>query len=158
MTELDAHAVIGVISDTHGQMRPSALAALRGSDFIIHAGDVGQLDVLDSLRSIAPVLAVRGNVDPNGADALPMSAIVSLGGHRIYVLHILADLALDPAAAGFAAVIYGHSHKPGIAEKNGVAYFNPGAAGPRRFSLPVTVGRLRLAGSLLKPEIIPIEG
>jgi putative phosphoesterase len=155
--ELDARAVIGVISDTHGQMRPSALAALKGSDLIIHAGDVGRPEILDELRAIAPVVAVRGNVDPGGANALPMNAVVSLGGQTIYTRHILGDLDLDPAAAGFAAIIYGHSHKPDIAEKNGVLYFNPGAAGPRRFSLPVTVGALRLVAGRLKAELITLE-
>lgn len=157
LTEIDAQAVIGVISDTHGQMRPSALAALQGADLIVHAGDVGRPEILDELRAIAPVVAVRGNVDGGGAGALPMSEIVSLGGEKIYVLHILGDLNFDVAAAGFAAVIYGHSHKPDIADKNGVLYFNPGAAGPRRFDLPVTVGRLRLVGGRLKPELITIE-
>jgi len=119
---------------------------------------VGRPGVLEGLRSIAPVIAVRGNVDYGGwADALPMSAVVSLGGHDLHILHILADIGRDPKASGFAAVIYGHSHKPDITETDGVVYFNPGSAGPRRFKLPVTVGRLSINHNRLTPEILPIE-
>lgn len=157
-TRLEAHATIGVISDTHGLLRPSAIQALQGSDLIIHAGDVGRAEILDSLRAIAPVVAVRGNVDHGGwADSLAISEVISLGAHNIYMRHILADIEFDPKAAGFAAVIYGHSHKPDIAEKNGVIYFNPGSAGPRRFALPITVGRLRVVAGRLDPQLIPIE-
>ncbi len=149
---------IGVISDTHGLLRPEALAALEGSQLIIHAGDVGSPDILPRLNAIAPVVAVRGNVDYGGdwADALPMSADLTIGGRRVHVLHILADLAVGPAPADIAAVIYGHSHKPDIARKDGVLYFNPGSAGPRRFKLPVTVGRLRLRDGEFQPELIEI--
>ncbi len=157
-TRIDANATIGVISDTHGLLRPSAIEALQGSDLIIHAGDVGRAEILDRLRAIAPVIAVRGNVDYGGwADALAISEVTSFGEHDIYMRHILADMDIEPKAAGFAAVIYGHSHKPDIAEKNGVIYFNPGSAGPRRFALPVTVGRLRIKAGRLIPELIPIE-
>lgn len=157
-TKLEANATIGVISDTHGLLRPSAIEALRGSDLIIHAGDVGRPEILDSLRPIAPVVAVRGNVDHGGwAQALALSEVISLGGHDIYMRHILAEIDFDPKAAGFAAVIYGHSHKPDIAEKNGVIYFNPGSAGPRRFALPVTVGRLRIEAGRLAPQLITLE-
>jgi putative phosphoesterase len=157
-TKLEANATIGVISDTHGLLRPSAIEALRGSDLIIHAGDVGRPEILNSLRAIAPVVAVRGNVDHGGwAQALALSEVISLGSHDIYMRHILAELDFDPKAAGFAAVIYGHSHKPDIAEKNGVIYFNPGSAGPRRFALPVTVGRLRIEAGRLAPQLITLE-
>jgi len=148
---------IGVISDTHGLLRPQAVAVLRGCNPIIHAGDVGRPEVLDELRGIAPVFAVRGNVD-NGpwAGALPESEVVQVDDCLIYVLHILEDLDLDPPIAGFRAVIAGHSHQPKIATRQGVLYFNPGSAGPRRFNLPVTVGRLTLACRELHAEIIDL--
>jgi putative phosphoesterase len=156
--KLAASATIGVISDTHGLLRASAIEALQGSDLIIHAGDVGRAAILGALADIAPVVAVRGNVDHGGwADALPDSAVISLGAHDIYMRHILADLDLDPKVSGFAVVIYGHSHKPDIADKDGVFYFNPGSAGPRRFNLPVTVGRLRVRAGRLDPQLIPIR-
>lgn len=150
---------IGVISDTHGLLRPEALEPLQGADLIIHAGDVGDQRILDRLAAIAPVHAVRGNTDhgPFGA-ALPHDAVVRWRGKLLYVLHILADLALDPAAAGFDAVVFGHSHKPEITETPDVLYFNPGSAGPRRFALPVTVGRLTLNGGALAAEILPLPG
>jgi uncharacterized protein len=131
--------LIGLISDTHGLLRPEALRALAGSSLIVHAGDVGKPEILDALRSIAPVVAVRGNVDtaPWAAD-LPETATTG----SIYVLHDVHRLALDPRAAGFRAVVSGHSHKPGAIERDGVLYINPGSAGPRRFRLPVTVARL----------------
>jgi len=125
-----------LISDTHGLLRPEAVEALRGSDHIIHAGDVGDLAILDELRKIAPVTAVRGNVD-EGVE-LPPTAVVQ----GIYVLHRIQDLDVDPTAAGFRAVVSGHSHKPGSFEKDGVLYINPGSAGPRRFRLPITVALL----------------
>jgi putative phosphoesterase len=157
-TRLEATATIGVISDTHGLLRPSAIEALQGSDLIIHAGDVGRAEILDRLRAIAPVVAVRGNVDHGDwAGALAMSEVISFGAHDIYMRHILADMDIDPKFAGFAMVIYGHSHKPDITQQNGVIYFNPGSAGPRRFALPVTVGRLRIKAGRLNPELLPIE-
>src|SRR5262249_11891129 len=134
---------IGVISDTHGLLRPQAVAALRGSALIIHAGDVGRPEILGELRKIAPVVAVRGNVDRGtSADSLPQSEIVEHDGVRLYVLHILEELDLDPSTAGFHTVITGHTHRPKMETKDGVLYFNPGSAGPRRFTLPVSVGRL----------------
>ena len=149
---------IGVISDTHGLLRPEALDALRGSDFIIHAGDVGDPDILPRLREIAPVTAVRGNVDRgNWAAALPKTDVLEIAGFSIYVLHTLTELDLKPEAAGFFAVIYGHSHVPKSETRNGVLYFNPGSAGPRRFNLPVTVGRLTLQKGKLRGEIIPLK-
>jgi putative phosphoesterase len=149
---------VGVISDTHGLLRPEAVAALRGCDPIIHAGDVGSPDVLDELRQIAPVIAVRGNVDRGAwAQRLPLTEIVQIDGFVLYVLHILDDLDLDPPTAGFRVVIFGHSHQPENALKEGVLHFNPGSAGPRRFRLPVTVGRLLLAPGELRGEIIELK-
>jgi len=150
--------MIGLISDTHGLMRSEALAALRGADLIIHAGDIGKPDIIGRLMTIAPVIAVRGNVDfGRWANALPVTETVSFGGHAIYVIHILGELDLDPAAAGVSVVISGHSHQPDIQEKGGVLYVNPGSAGPRRFRLPVTVGRLRVADGKLTPEIVTLD-
>jgi uncharacterized protein len=148
---------IGVISDTHGLLRPEAVEALRGCDRIIHAGDVGSPDVLDQLRRVAPVVAVRGNVDKGAwALALPRTATIDLGGQTIYMLHILGDLDLKPAAAGISAVVYGHSHKPSIEERDGILFLNPGSAGPRRFRLPVTVARLSASDGRLAARIIAL--
>jgi uncharacterized protein len=150
-------ATIGVISDTHGLLRPEALAALRGSDYIIHAGDVGDPAILRELAEIAPVTAIRGNVDHGAwSRKLPTTDVLEVQGISIYVLHNLAELDLRPEAAGFAAVIYGHSHVPKQEPKNGVLYFNPGSAGPRRFQLPVTVGRLTVKDGKVSGEIIEI--
>jgi len=136
---------IGLISDTHGLLRPQALAALGGSDLIIHAGDVGKPEVLAALRKLAPVVAVRGNVDTSPwADALPETAVAEAGSVLLYVLHDVQALDLDPATAGFQVVVSGHSHQPGKFERDGVLYINPGSAGPRRFQLPVSVARLNL--------------
>ena len=149
--------IVGVISDTHGLLRPEAVAALRGSDYIIHAGDVGDPDILKDLASIAPVTAVRGNVDHGAwARELPESNVLQVGSMAIYVLHDVSRLDLDPAAARFSAVVFGHSHRPSQEYRNGVLFFNPGAAGPRRFSLPVKVGRLRISSSQLSAEIITL--
>jgi putative phosphoesterase len=149
---------LGVISDTHGLLRPGAVAALRGCDLIIHAGDVGNAAVLDGLRSVAPTYAIRGNVDKGDwAARLPPTDIVEAGGLLFYVLHNIAELDLDPPTAGFAAVVYGHSHQPSIATRDGVLYLNPGAAGPRRFKLPVTLARVAVAGRELRPEIVELE-
>ena len=136
-----SETLLGVISDTHGLLRPEAIHALRGSDLIIHAGDVGDPAILDALRAIAPTFPVRGNVDTGSwAAALPATAAVEVGALTFYVLHDIAELVVDPASAGFAAVVFGHSHKPLIETREGTLYLNPGSAGPRRFSLPVTVG------------------
>ena len=149
--------IIGVISDTHGLLRPEAQEALRGSDRIIHAGDVGDRSILRRLEQLAPVTAVRGNVDDLlWAEQLPDTSVVDVEGLSIYVLHALDRLDLKPEAAGFAAVIYGHSHVPKQEMKNGVLYFNPGSAGPRRFSLPVSLGRLTVENGQLRPELIPL--
>jgi putative phosphoesterase len=149
---------IGVISDTHGLLRPEALEPLRGSELIIHAGDVGDGAILTALNEIAPVHAVRGNVDhgPLG-DSLPEDAVVRWRDHFLYVLHILLEMDLDPAGAGFNAVIFGHSHKPEITHRGGVLYFNPGSAGPRRFALPVSVGRITLRETELEAEHMMLQ-
>jgi len=137
--------MIGLISDTHGLLRPEAVAALRGAEQIIHAGDVGRQEILDELRAIAPVTAVRGNIDKGAwASRLPPTAIVQAALTRIYVLHDVKELDLDPAAAGFGIVVSGHSHKHRQSERDGVLYVNPGSAGPRRFRLPITLARLYL--------------
>ena len=132
---------IGLISDTHGLLRPEAVRALAGSELILHAGDIGDPEILDELRKIAPVIAIRGNVDVSGACAeLPATDVVELGGKLFYLVHSVHDLDINPAVAGVAMVVSGHSHKASVSVKGGVVFFNPGSAGPRRFSLPVTVG------------------
>ena len=145
---------IGVISDTHGLMRPEALAALAGVSHIIHAGDVGSPEVLAALGAIAPVMAVRGNNDTAAwARKLPLTGALKVAGRTLYVLHDIADLDVDPAAAGFAVVIAGHSHKPSAVTQDGVLFMNPGSAGPRRFKLPVTIGLLQVGHAGIDAEI-----
>jgi len=147
---------IGIISDTHNLLRPEALTALAGSDHILHAGDIGNPDILDRLRQIAPVTAIRGNTDTHGPCAdLPATEAIELAGHLFYLVHSLDDLDLHPAAAGIAAVITGHTHKPKIDWRANVLYLNPGSAGPRRFSLPITVARVTLT-SHPAPELITL--
>jgi putative phosphoesterase len=137
---------VGLISDTHGLLRDQALEALRGSELIIHAGDVGKPEILTALQHLAPIVAVRGNIDQGlWASELPATAMVQAGKALIYVIHDVQELDLDPAAAGVHIVVSGHSHQPGHKEKSGITYINPGSAGPRRFQLPVTVARLDLA-------------
>jgi uncharacterized protein len=149
---------IGVISDTHGLPRPEAVEALRGSQHIIHAGDVGDPAILERLAEIAPVTPVRGNVDKGAwARRLPELNVLEVEGICIYVLHEIDRLDLKPEAAGFAAVIYGHSHVPKQEMKNGVLYFNPGSAGPRRFSLPISVGRLVIENGAVAGETIDLQ-
>lgn len=148
---------VGVISDTHGLLRPQARQALIGSDLIIHAGDVGDPAILDELRQIAPVHMVRGNVDHGDwAEALPEIEVVEVGDVLLYVLHDLDMLDLNPAAAGFAAVIFGHSHQPLVEERQGVLYLNPGSAGPRRFRLPVSVAKIEIDGQRLKAVLLDL--
>jgi uncharacterized protein len=148
---------VGVISDTHGLLRPEAVAALRGVDLIIHAGDVGSPHILDALRDVAPVKAVRGNVDRDAwAMKLPATTVVTLESTTVYVLHDLATLDLDPAAAGFGIVIFGHSHRAEIRTKNEVVYLNPGSAGPRRFSLPITLARLDFTHGVPRVRIVDL--
>lgn len=138
--------LVGVISDTHGLLRPEAIAALAEAEHILHAGDVGDPAILEALEKIAPVTAIRGNIDRSGECAkLPATEAVELGGKLFYLVHSLADLDIQPAAAGFAAVISGHSHKPVIEHRNGVMYLNPGSAGPRRFNLPITLALMTIA-------------
>jgi putative phosphoesterase len=150
--------VFGIISDTHGLLRPEALEALRGSDRILHAGDVGDPEILERLAQIAPVTAVRGNVDTAAwALSLHRTEVVETGGVSIYMLHDLGQLDLKPEAAGFRVVLYGHSHRPKIEEKNGVLYFNPGSAGPRRFSLPVSVGRVTTSAGDVEGEWVELK-
>jgi putative phosphoesterase len=150
--------IIGVISDTHGLQRPGALAALQGSDYIIHAGDIGDPQILDKLAAIAPLTAVLGNIDHGAwANKIPTTNVLEVGEISIYVLHNLQELDLKPEAAKFAAVVYGHSHVPKQEWKNGVLYFNPGSAGPRRFRLPVSVGRLRIKDGRIDAKILLLE-
>jgi len=149
--------IIGVISDTHGLVRPEALAALAGSTVIVHAGDIGGTDVLDQLRAIAPVIAVRGNNDTGAwARSLPDVQDVEVAGFRLYVLHDVKTLALDPGGAGIHAVIAGHSHRPQFRWRDGVLFLNPGSAGPRRFTLPIAVARIRVRRKKLAPEIVTL--
>lgn len=148
---------IGIISDTHGLLRPEALAALRGSELIVHAGDIGAANVLDALRALAPVIAIRGNNDAGAwARGLPEQLSFDAGGRRLHLLHDLKALNIDPQRDGIAAVISGHSHKPKIEHRDGVLSINPGSAGPRRFSLPVTIARLQLGGERLDAEIVEL--
>jgi uncharacterized protein len=149
--------LIGVISDTHGLIRPEAVVALKGADLIIHAGDVGAPQVLDELRKLAPTFVVRGNIDnAHWAGALPATARVEVGGLLFHVLHDISELDLDPAAGGYAAVVYGHSHQPSIEMHDGVLFLNPGSAGPRRFRLPVSIARISVSGQQLRPEIVEL--
>jgi putative phosphoesterase len=156
--------MIGIISDTHGLLRREAIEALRDVDHILHAGDVGDPAILDSLRDLAPVTAISGNIDVGGpCGYLPATEVITLHGHTFYMLHDRHALDLDPAAAGFSAVISGHSHKPLIEWRHGVLYMNPGSAGPRRFSLPISVGLVTIgAGSLgaasLQPQLVTLPG
>jgi hypothetical protein len=161
--------VIGVISDTHGLLRDEALEALEGSDLILHAGDVGDLAILRRLAEIAPVRAVRGNTDDGQtAAALPETDVVDLTspnggvstegrGPLAYLLHGHQEIDLDPVAAGFRVIIHGHTHEPSILDREGVLFFNPGSAGPRRFNLPVSVGRLRVAGVAVEAEVLHLD-
>jgi putative phosphoesterase len=150
--------IVGVISDTHGLVRPEALAALGGCERIIHAGDIGSTDVLDALAAVAPVSAVRGNNDHfAGASRIPETEVVEIGGCRLYVLHDVHELDLDPGAAGFAAVIAGHSHRPAIEDRGGVLFLNPGSAGPRRFKLPVAVARLRVRDGRAHGKLVLLD-
>jgi putative phosphoesterase len=148
---------VGVISDTHGLLRPAAVEALQGSEHILHAGDVGDPAVLDTLRSIAPIIAIRGNIDAGGrCGHLPPTELVELDGRTIYMLHDVKQLDLNPEAAGIAAVVFGHSHSSLIERRRGVLFLNPGSAGPRRFQLPVTVASLEIGSDTLDARIIEL--
>lgn len=143
---------VGLIADTHGLLRPEAVAFLRGSDRIVHAGDVGNADVIERLADLAPVTVVRGNNDKGPwADAIAPTEVVQIDDVSIYVLHDLADLDLDPAAAGFRVVVFGHSHRPSSETRDGVLYINPGSAGPRRFKLPISVAELKIVAGSVTP-------
>lgn len=150
-------ATVGVISDTHGLLRPAAVEALRGSDLIVHAGDVGDPAILDALEAVAPVRAVRGNVDSGAwARSLPWTDVVEVAGRRLYVLHIVDQLDLEPRAAGMDAVVYGHTHRAAVERRRGVLFLNPGSAGPRRFDRPVTVARLGITARGLEAEVVAL--
>ena len=155
---MTSNIVVGLISDTHGLLRPEALALLAGSDFIIHAGDIGKPDILTELGRLAPLTVVRGNIDKGAwAEKLPQTDVLQAGGAFIYVLHDLAAIDLDAEAAGFHAIISGHTHKPGFRWQNGVLYVNPGSAGPRRFFLPISAGRLTVEHGKVSVELTTIE-
>jgi putative phosphoesterase len=150
--------VIGLISDTHGLLREAALRAMRGTDLIIHAGDVGNASILEALKKLAPVVAVRGNVDTEAwAEVLPITAVAKAGSTNIYVLHDVNALDVNPAAAGFSIVVSGHSHKPGQRQSGGVLFVNPGSAGPRRFDLPISVAHLDLERQPWKVEFTDVR-
>lgn len=154
----EAPTRIGLISDTHGLLRPQALEALRDSELIVHAGDVGKPEILTALGELAPVIAVRGNVDKEDwAKGLPETAVAEAGAVLLYVVHDVHALDLDPAAAGFRLVVSGHSHQPGKFERDGVLYINPGSAGPRRFHLPVSVARLNLGCTPWEVEFVKLQ-
>ena len=158
MTQGRAPLRVGVISDTHGLVRPEALRALRGVDLVVHAGDIGAPDVLEALREVAPVVAVRGNNDRGTwARAIPERVTHTVGKHRLHVLHDVKGLALDPAAAGVDVVIAGHSHKPSTVERDGVLFLNPGSAGPRRFTLPISVATLTLGAGRPRARLITLD-
>jgi len=156
--KVESPGLIGVISDTHGLLRPEALDALKGVDLILHAGDIGNSQVLETLQRIAPVIAVRGNNDKGEwAAALPDCEVVGVGAVNVYMLHDVKDIDLNPGAAGFQVVVSGHSHKPSVEERKGVLYVNPGSAGPRRFSLPVSIARLRVSGESVFAELVELS-
>lgn len=149
---------VGLISDTHGLLRPEAVTFLRGSDFIVHAGDIGDAKVLEKLGNLAPITVVRGNNDKGPwADSIAETEVLRVNDVSIYVLHDLAELDLDPVAAGFRVVVFGHSHRPRSETREGVLYINPGSAGPRRFKLPISVGELQIVGASVTPKYVELE-
>ena len=149
---------VGLISDTHGLLRPQALAALAGCEHIIHAGDIGDAGILDALREVAPLTAVRGNNDGGPwAAAIPEAQLIQLGSARVYVLHDVALLDIDPVASGVHAIVAGHSHKPRAERRDGVLYVNPGSAGPRRFTLPISVGYLMIGEGTVEATLRTLE-
>lgn len=154
----EAKRRVGLISDTHGLLRPEAVAFLRGSDFIVHGGDIGREGVLEELATLAPVTAVRGNNDTGPwAGAVRETEVLQVGEVFIYVVHDLGELAVDPVTAGFQVVVSGHSHRPSVTERNGVLYVNPGSSGPRRFKLPITVGELMVAEKSVTARVVELE-
>jgi putative phosphoesterase len=153
-----SEVLVGIISDTHGLVRPEAARALKGSELLIHAGDIGNPQVIEQLHEIAPTFVVRGNNDRGAwAADLPVTQVVEVGELLFYVLHEISQLDVDPAVAGFAAVVSGHSHQPSIQFRDGVLYLNPGSAGPRRFSLPVAIARVHVSGRQMRPEIVELR-
>ncbi|HEX2200471.1 MAG TPA: metallophosphoesterase family protein [Gammaproteobacteria bacterium] len=153
-----SEVLVGIISDTHGLVRLEAVRALKGSELLIHAGDIGNPQVIEQLHEIAPTFVVRGNNDRGAwAADLPVTQVVEVGELLFYVLHEISQLDVDPAIAGFAAVVSGHSHQPSIQFRDGVLYLNPGSAGPRRFSLPVAVARVHVSGRQMRPEIVKLR-
>ena len=153
----EVERLIGVISDTHGLVRAEAIDALRGAEMILHAGDVGNSEVLDVLSGVAPVVAVRGNNDKGEwAEGLPPWEVVDIGAVSVYMLHDLKEIDISPSGAGFRVVVSGHSHRPSVEERKGVLYVNPGSAGPRRFSLPVSVARLRVIGESVSAQVVEL--
>ncbi len=148
---------VGIISDTHNLLRPEAIKALEGSDCIIHAGDIGSLEIIEKLKSIASVYAIRGNIDkPPWGNTFPDKDVFEISDKYIYVLHNIHEIDLDPAAAGFDVVISGHSHEPIIERKNGVLYINPGSAGPRRFKLPISIAKLQIDNDSISADLIEL--
>jgi uncharacterized protein len=148
---------IGLISDTHGLLRPEAIAFLRGCEHIVHGGDIGDARILQALAAIAPLTAVRGNNDQGAwAEAVPETALLELGGLRLYAIHDLAQLDIDPVAAGVRVVVAGHSHRPRAEERDGVLYLNPGSAGPRRFRLPISAAELKIERDVVTPRIVEL--
>jgi len=151
-------ARVGIISDTHGLLRPEATEFLRGSDFLVHGGDIGHADTLKDLASLAPVTAVRGNNDKGSwAETLAHSEVLQVEGVFIYVVHDIKELDLDPRAGGFHVVVSGHSHKPSVETRDGVVYVNPGSAGPRRFKLPIAVADLAVRGRSVRARVVELE-
>jgi len=149
---------IGLISDTHGLLRPEAVSFLKGSDFIVHGGDIGNAGILEALAAIAPLTIVRGNNDREPwADAIAETELVKFGGVHLYAIHDLAQLDIDPSAAGVRVVISGHSHKPKVEERDGVLYVNPGSAGPRRFKLPISIAELVVDGASVTARVVSID-
>lgn len=150
--------LIGLISDTHGLLRPQALAALHGVDLIIHSGDIGNPEVLQALKKIAPLVAVKGNIDRDPwAERLPETRTLKIDNVRIFVIHNVNEIDFNPAARSYHVVVSGHSHKPSVATRDGVLFVNPGSAGPRRFKLPVALGKLRVAAGQASAELVELR-
>jgi uncharacterized protein len=150
---------VGLISDTHGLLRPEARAFLVGCDYIVHGGDIGSAEILDELAALAPLIAVRGNNDTEPwAARLPVSELIRVGNVFLYVIHNLAELDIDPGAAGVRVIVSGHSHKPMVDERDGILYVNPGSSGPRRFKLPISVGEVFVSGSAVSARLVDLSG
>jgi putative phosphoesterase len=149
---------VGLLSDTHGLLRPETRAFLFGCDYIVHGGDVGRAEILDALAAVAPLIAVRGNNDTEDwAERLPRTELVRIGNVFVYVIHNLAELEIDPLALGVRVVVSGHSHQPKVEDRSGILYINPGSCGPRRFKLPITAGEILVSGSAVKARIVDLS-